>query len=105
MAGISRVIKSESDAFMGEYCAFTQSVRPASTTWVGEALRPVPAATTIRQPSGKVSTTVRPVAGQGTSRRVYLIEAKDLNDASRSVADPVGQDRSTRSCRSWFFNH
>jgi hypothetical protein len=79
MAGMS---KSEGDALMGEYGAFTQSVKGSGHYLGGDALQPVHTATTIRSRNGKVSTTDGPFAE--TKEQLggyYLIEAKDLNDA------------------------
>lgn len=74
--------KSESDAFFGEYYAFTDSVRKSGHYVGGEALQPVQAATTVRVRNGKISTTDGPFAE--TKEQLggfYLINARDLNDA------------------------
>ena len=74
--------KSESDAFMGEYFAFTEGIRNSGHYVAGEALQPVQTATTVRVRSGKVSTTDGPFAE--TKEQLggfYMIEARDLNDA------------------------
>jgi len=74
--------KSESDAFMGEYFAFTEGIRKSGHFLAGEALQPVQAATTVRVRNGKVSTTDGPFAE--TKEQLggfYLIDARDLNDA------------------------
>lgn len=74
--------KGESDAFMGEYFTFTDSIRKSGHYVAGEALQPVGTATTIRIRNGKVSTTDGPFAE--TKEQLggfYLIDAKDLNDA------------------------
>jgi hypothetical protein len=74
--------KAEGDAFMGEYGAFTESVKKSGHYIGGEALQPVQTATTVRVKNGKVSTTDGPFAE--TKEQLggfYLIEAKDLNDA------------------------
>jgi hypothetical protein len=74
--------KSDSDAFMGEYFAFTEGIRKSGHYVAGEALHPVNTATTVRVRSGKVSTTDGPFAE--TKEQLggfYLIEARDLNDA------------------------
>jgi hypothetical protein len=79
MAGMT---KSEGDAFMGEYGAFTESVKGSGHYIGGNPLQPVHTATTIRSRNGKVSTTDGPFAE--TKEQLggyYLIEAKDLNDA------------------------
>ncbi len=74
--------KSESDAFMGEYFAFTEGIQKSGHFLGGEALQPVQTATTVRVRNGKVSTTDGPFAE--TKEQLggfYLIEARDLNDA------------------------
>ncbi|MGE0438904.1 MAG: YciI family protein [Gemmatimonadales bacterium] len=79
LAGMS---KSESDAFMGEYFAFTEAVRKSGHYVAGEALQPVSTATSVRVRGGKVSATDGPFAE--TREQLggfYLIDAKDLNDA------------------------
>jgi hypothetical protein len=79
---MSTMPKSESDAFMGEYFSFTESIRKSGHYVAGEALQPVGTATTIRIRNGKVSTTDGPFAE--TKEQLggfYLINAKDLNDA------------------------
>ncbi len=78
----STMAKSESDAIMGEYYAFTDSIRKSGHYVAGEALQPVGTATTVRIRNGKVSTTDGPFAE--TKEQLggfYLINAKDLNDA------------------------
>ncbi len=74
--------KSESDAFMGEYFAFTDGIKKSGHYVGGEALQPVQTATTVRIRNGKVSTTDGPFAE--TKEQLggyYLITARDLNDA------------------------
>ena len=74
--------KSEADAFMGEYFAFTEGIKKSGHYIGGEALQPVQAATTVRLRNGKVSTTDGPFAE--TKEQLggyYLIDARDLNDA------------------------
>lgn len=84
LAGMS---KSESDAFMGEYFAFTEGIKKSGHYVGGEALQPVQSATTVRVRSGKVSTTDGPFAE--TKEQLggyYLINARDLNDAIQVAA-------------------
>jgi len=79
---MSTMTTSDSDAFMGEYFTFTESIRKSGHYVAGEALQPVGSATTIRIRNGKVSTTDGPFAE--TKEQLggfYLINAKDLNDA------------------------
>ena len=74
--------KSEADAFMGEYFAFTEDIKKSGHYVGGEALKPVHTATTVRVRGGKISTTDGPFAE--TKEQLggfYLIEARDLNDA------------------------
>jgi hypothetical protein len=74
--------KSDADAFMGEYFAFTEGIKKSGHYVGGEALQPVQTATTVRIRNGKMSTTDGPFAE--TKEQLggyYLIEARDLNDA------------------------
>jgi hypothetical protein len=74
--------RSESDAFFGEYFAFSESIRKSGHYLGGNALQPVQTATTVRVRNGKLSTTDGPFAE--TKEQLggyYLIEARDLNDA------------------------
>jgi hypothetical protein len=74
--------KSETDAMMGEYVAFTESIRTSGNYVAGEALQPVQTATTLRRRGGKLSSTDGPFAE--TKEQLggfYLIEAKDLDEA------------------------
>ena len=79
--------KTEADAFMGEYFAFTEDIRKSGHYVGGEALHPVNSATSIRLRNGKLSTTDGPFAE--TKEQLggyYLIEARDLNDALQVAA-------------------
>lgn len=79
---VGAMSKSEADAFMGEYFAFTDDIKKSGHYLGGEALQPVQTATTVRVRNGKMSTTDGPFAE--TKEQLggyYLIEARDLNDA------------------------
>src|SRR6266850_7927227 len=79
--------KSESDAFMGEYYAFSDGIRKSGHYVAGEALQPIHTATTVRIRNGKMSTTDGPFAE--TKEQLggfYLINARDLNDALQVAA-------------------
>ena len=79
--------KGESDAFMGEYFAFTNAIQEGGQYVAGEALQPVETATTLRMRNGRLSTTDGPFAE--TKEQLggfYLIEARDLNDAIQVAA-------------------
>ena len=81
-AKLGAMTKSESDAFMGEYFAFTEDIKKSGHYVGGNALQPVGTATSVRVRGGKMSTTDGPFAE--TMEQLggyYLIEAKDLNDA------------------------
>lgn len=79
MAGMA---PADSEAFMGEYFAFTEDIQKKGHLLAGEALQPVSTATTVRVRNGKMSTTDGPFAE--TKEQLggfYMIEARDLNEA------------------------
>jgi len=85
--------KSESEALMGEYFAFTEGIQKSGQYLGGEALQSVQTATTVRIRNGKLSTTDGPFAE--TKEQLggfYLINARDLNDAIR-VASKIPSAR------------
>ena len=72
----------EIGAMMGEYNAFTESVKKSGHYVGGHQLQPTTTGTTVRIRNGKLSTTDGPFAE--TKEQLggfYLIEAKDLNEA------------------------
>ncbi len=74
--------KSEQDAGIAEYGAFTTAVKQSGQYLAAERLQPIQTATTVRVRNGKPSTTDGPYAE--TKEQLggfYLINAKDLNDA------------------------
>ena len=74
--------KTEADAVMGEYFAFTNDIKQSGHYQAGEALQPVSTATTVRVRDGKLSATDGPFAE--TKEHLggfYLINARDLNEA------------------------
>ena len=84
---LSSMPKSEGDAMMGEYFAFTEGIKKTGHYLGGNALQPVRTATTVRVRNGKVSTTDGPFAE--TTEQLggyYLIEAKNLDDAIQVAA-------------------
>ena len=79
--------KAEADAYMGEYFAFTEGIKTSGHYLGGNALQPVQTATTVRTRNGKLSTTDGPFAE--TKEQLggyYLIEAKDLDEATKIAA-------------------
>ncbi|MCC7052748.1 MAG: YciI family protein [Gemmatimonadaceae bacterium] len=79
--------KGESDAFMGEYFAFTTDLAKSGRMLAGEALEPAHTATTLRHRNGTLTTTDGPFAE--TKEQLggfYLVEAADLNEALQIAA-------------------
>lgn len=86
-AQLAAMPKDESDAFMGEYFAFSGDIRRTGHYVAGEALHPVQSATTLRIRKGKLSTSDGPFAE--TREQLggfYLIQARDLNEAIQVAA-------------------
>lgn len=86
---IASLPEKDSKSFLGEYMAFTDSIRKSGHLLAAERLRPTHTATTIRSRNGKLSTTDGPFAE--TKEQLggfYMIEAKDLDDAI-SVASRI----------------
>jgi hypothetical protein len=84
---VAAMPESESNAFMGEYFAFTDGIKQSGHYLAGEALQPVETATTVRVRNGKAGTTDGPFAE--TKEQLggfYMIEARDLNDAIQVAA-------------------
>lgn len=84
---VATMPENESNAFMGEYFAFTDGIKTSGHYLAGEALQPVETATTVRVRNGKVGTTDGPFAE--TKEQLggfYMIEARDLNDAIQVAA-------------------
>ena len=79
--------EAERNTLFADYRAFTDEVKQ-SGHWVGgKPLQPTPTATTVRVRSGKASTTDGPFAE--TREQLggyYLVEAKDLDEATRIAA-------------------
>src|SRR6476646_5916015 len=74
--------KDVQDKYMGEYGAFTESIKKSGQLVGANQLQPTHTATVVRSRNGKVSTTDGPF--METKEQLggyYLIEAKDLNDA------------------------
>jgi hypothetical protein len=67
---------------MAEYDSFTKAIDDAGINLGGEALQPVPTATTVRVQDGKTLTTDGPFAetkeGLGG---FYILDCKDLDEA------------------------
>ena len=92
--------KSEGDAFMGEYFAFTEGIKKSGHYLGGNALQPVATATTVRVRNGKVSTTDGPFAEtQEQLGGYYLIDVPDLDAAISWAARCPGASHGTIEVR------
>ncbi|MDQ6870925.1 MAG: YciI family protein [Gemmatimonadota bacterium] len=70
------------DKYMGEYMAFTESIKQSGQFVGSNQLQPTHTATIVRSRNGKVSTTDGPfIETKEQLGGYYLIQAKDLNDA------------------------
>ena len=79
--------EAERGKMFTEYGAFTNDIKASGHHRAGDALQPTHTATTVRVRDGKVSTTDGPFAE--TREQLggyYLIEAKDLDEATRIAA-------------------
>ena len=79
--------KSDLDALMTDYYAFTEDIKKSGHYLAGEALKPVQTATSVRLRNGKLSTTDGPFAE--TKEQLggfYMIDATDLNEAIQIAA-------------------
>ena len=72
---------------MAEYNAFTESIKKSGNYIAGEALQPTNTATSVRVRNGKTSTTDGPfVETKEQLGGYYLINAKDVNEATKIAA-------------------
>ncbi len=79
--------EADTNAMMNEYRVFTQSIIQSGNFKAGDALKPTSTATTVRVRGGKTLTTDGPFAE--TREQLggyYLIEAKDLDEATAIAA-------------------
>jgi hypothetical protein len=74
--------KAVQDQTIGEYFAFSESIKKSGNFVAGEALQPISTATTVRVKDGKRLTTDGPFAE--TKEQLggfYLVTAKNLDEA------------------------
>ena len=79
--------KHEAEKMFGEYMQFTADIKASGNYRAGDALQAVSTATTVRVRNGKMSITDGPFAE--TKEQLggyYLIEAKDLDEATKIAA-------------------
>ena len=87
----ARMTREEGQAIMGEYFAFTEGIKKSGHYVGGNPLQPTHTATTVRVRGGKASTTDGPFAE--TREQLggyYLVEAKDLDEATKLAAGIPG---------------
>lgn len=78
---------AERNQAFGEYGQFSEEIKASGHFRGGEALQPVSTATTVRVRNGKPQTTDGPFAeARETLGGFYLIEAKDLDEATKIAA-------------------
>ncbi len=73
---------AQTDKLLGEYSAYTESVKRSGHYLGGNGLEPSHTATTLRMRKGKLATTDGPFAE--TKEQLggyYLLQARDLNEA------------------------
>ena len=79
--------KEEFEPFSEAHVALDEELRRNGNSIVAEALQPVSTAVTVRVRNGKLSTTDGPFAETKEQLGgIYLIEARDLNDAIQIAA-------------------
>jgi hypothetical protein len=78
---------AESEKIIGEFHAYTESIRKSGHYVGGNALQPTHTATTVRVRQGRLATTDGPFAE--TKEQLggyYLVQARDLNEAIQLAA-------------------
>jgi hypothetical protein len=86
-AEMKAVRTGDPDVMMTAYREFTESIQRSGNMKAGDALQPTSAATCVRIRNGKTLTTDGPFAE--TKEQLggyYLIEAKDLDEATKIAA-------------------
>jgi hypothetical protein len=79
--------EGERNAMFGEYMKFSADIKASGHFKAGDALQPVHTATTVRVRGGKTQTTDGPFAEtRETLGGYYIIEAKDLDEATKIAA-------------------
>ena len=79
--------KEEFEPFSAAHVALDEELRRNGQSIAAEALQPVRTAVTVRVRNGKLSTTDGPFAETKEQLGgIYLIEARDLNDAIQIAA-------------------
>jgi hypothetical protein len=82
-----KLAPGETEKIMGEFHAYTESIKKSGHYIGGNALAPTHTATTVRVRQGKLATTDGPFAE--TKEQLggyYLLQARDLNEAIQLAA-------------------
>jgi len=86
-AAMKNATQADRDAMFRSYHEYTQSIIKTGNMKAGDALQPTATATTVRVRDGKTLTTDGPFAE--TREQLggyYLVEAKDLDEATKLAA-------------------
>jgi hypothetical protein len=86
-AAMKTATQADRDAMFRSYHEYTQSIIKTGNMKAGDALQPTATATTVRVRDGKTLTTDGPFAE--TREQLggyYLVEAKDLDEATKLAA-------------------
>jgi hypothetical protein len=79
--------EAEQKQMFGEYMKFTEDIKASGHYKAGDALQGIHTATTVRVRDGKTQRTDGPFAEtRETLGGYYLIEAKDLDEATKIAA-------------------
>ena len=86
-AAMKSATQADRDAMFRSYHDYTQSIIKTGKMKAGDALQPTATATTVRVRDGKTLTTDGPFAEtREQPGRYYLVEAKDLDEATKLAA-------------------
>lgn len=80
--------KAEAENIIGEFAAYTESIRRSGHYLGGNALQPAHTATTLRVRNGRLATTDGRCGKPRSSwaATTYLVQARDLNEAIQVAA-------------------
>jgi hypothetical protein len=99
-AGMKDATAADREAMLLSYREFTQSIINSGNMKKGDALQPTSTATSVRVRDGKTLTTDGPFAE--TKEQLggyYLVEAKDLDEATKLAARIPGARQGTIEVR------
>jgi hypothetical protein len=89
--GLAALPKDEADKAMAAYGTYTTNLRASGKLLGSNRLRPVSSATTVRVRDGKTQMTDGPfVEARETLGGYFLVEAKDLDEATKLAAECPG---------------